>query len=114
MATIELPPKHPSSVEPYFIVLCDEDGTNSGASTDTGELQGATISSYTVTAPTGIVKDSDNKNAVEIAGVSYAVNTVITFWVSGGTANTDYTFTWTAVLSDSRTLAGSVVVPVRS
>jgi hypothetical protein len=114
MAIIELPPKHPISVEPYFIVLCDEDGTNTGAATDNGELQGATISSYNVVAPTGITKASDNKSAVTITGVTYAISTVITFWLSGGTANTDYTFTWSAVLSDARTLAGSVVIPVRA
>lgn len=108
------PPKDPNNVEPYFFVWCDRDGTNTGASADDGELQGATISSYTVTVATGLTKDSDNKSAVTINGVSYGANTVVTVWVSGGTDGTDYDVLCRIVTSDSRTLDKTMTIPVRS
>lgn len=111
---IEVPPKDPNSIEPYHYVWCDKDGINTGSATDTGELQGATISSYTVTVPSGITKDSDNKNAVTIHGVSYAVSTVVTVWLSGGTADADYDILCRIVTSDSRTLDQTMTLPVRS
>ena len=108
------PAKDPNSVEPYFFVWCDRDGINTGAAADDGELQGATISSYTVTVPSGITKDSDNKSAVTVHGVTYDANTVVTVWLSGGTANTDYDILCRVVTSDSRTLDMTMTVPVRS
>ena len=33
---------------------------------DDGDLQGATIASYVLTVDTGITKDTDNKDAVDI------------------------------------------------
>ena len=109
------PPKDPNSVEPYFFVWCDIDGTNSGAAADKGELQGATISSYTVTvSPSSITKDSDNKNAVTINGVSYAVSTVVTVWLSAGTDNIDYDILCRIVTSDNRTLDKTMIIPVRT
>lgn len=111
--TIEVPSKDPNAVEPFFFVWCDEDGTNTGGDTDTGELQGATISSYTVTPGAGITKDSDNKAAVTIHGVSYAINTVVTVWLSGGTDNNSYDVLCRIVTSDGRTLDQTMVVPVR-
>src|SRR5687767_3971430 len=93
-----VPDKDPKSIEPYFFVWCADDGTN--AAGGTGELQGATISSYTVTAQNGITKDSDNKSAVTIAGVSYAVNTVVTVWLSGGTDQSTYEIECVIVTSD--------------
>lgn len=113
MAT-EVAPKDPNNVEPYHFVWCDEDGTNTGGATDTGVLQGATIASYTVTAASGITKDSDNKAAVTIHGVSYAISTVVTVWLSGGTDNTDYDILCRIVTSDSRTLDKTMSVPVRT
>lgn len=113
MATI-MPPKDPNSIEPYFIVWCDQDGTNTGAATDDGELQGATISTATWTVPTGITRDSSNQNAVTIHGISYAVNTVCTVWLSGGTDGQDYELLCRITTSDSRTLDKSIIVPVRS
>lgn len=114
MSTI-MPPKDPNSVEPYFFVWCSENGVNTGAAIDTGELQGATISSYTVTVVTsGITKDSDNKAAVTIHGVSYAINTVVTVWLSGGTAETDYDILCRIVTSDGRTLDKTMTIRVRA
>jgi hypothetical protein len=113
MAT-NVPSKDPDAVEPYFFVWCSEDGTNDGGSTDDGELQGATISSYTLTVPSGITKDSDNKNAVTIQGTSYDANTVVAVWLSGGTEDNSYDLTCRIVTSDSRTLDKTITIPVRS
>lgn len=108
------PPKDPNSIEPYFFVWCDIDGTNSGAAGDDGELQGATISTISaVTADSGLTVDSSNKSAVTVRGVSYAINTVVTAWFSGGTDGTDYNVLCRIVTSDSRTLDMTMVVPVR-
>lgn len=115
MGIISVPSKDPNNVEPYFFVWCSRDGTNDGSANDTGELQGATISSFTVTAVTsGITIDSSNKSAVSIRGVTYLVNTVVTAWLSGGTNGTDYDILCRIVTSDSRTLDQTIRVPVRS
>jgi hypothetical protein len=105
--------KDPNSVEPYFFVWCDLDaGTN--VSGDDGELQGATISTKTITAAAGITVDSSSLAAVTVNGVSYAINTVVTVWLSGGTDGVDYNVTCRIVTSDSRTLEKTMVVPVKS
>src|SRR5512146_2074023 len=105
------PAKDPNSVEPYFIIWCDiNTGLNDGSSSDHGELQGATISTATWTFPAGITKDSSNQSVVTIHGVTYAINTVTTVWISGGTDDTDYTITCRITTSDSRTLDKSVVL----
>lgn len=108
-----MPPKHPSNVEPYFFIWCDEDGTNTGTTSDDGELQGETISSYTATVQTGLTKSSDNKGAVTVGGIAYGANTVVTVWLSGGTAGSDYYVTCQVVTSNSRTLNHTMIVPVR-
>lgn len=111
---MSLPAKDPNSVEPYFIVWCSEDGTNDGTADDTGELQGATISTATWTAPSGITVASSNQTAVTINGVTYAVNTVCTAWLSGGTPDNDYDIHCRITTSDSRTLDKTITVRVRS
>ncbi len=108
------PFKDPNSIEPYFVVWCSKNGVNDGSASDTGELQGATISTVTWTVPTGLTKDSQNQNAVTINGVSYAINTVATIWLSSGTANTDYDILCRITTSDGRTLDKTMTVPVRS
>jgi hypothetical protein len=109
-----VPVKAPTAVEPYYMAWCTvETGLNTGGSADTGELQGATISTATWTVPTGITKDSSNQAQVVIHGITYAVNTVCTIWLSGGTAGVDYTLTCTIVTSDARTLVDTITVPVR-
>lgn len=55
---------------------------------DTGE----TISSYMVTVPTGITKDSDSESSG-----------VVTVWLSGGTAGNDYNVSVEITTSDGRT-----------
>jgi len=53
---------------------------------------GETISSYTVTVPTGITKDSDSQ-----------ADGVVTVWLSGGTAGTNYRVECKIVTSAGRT-----------
>ena len=113
-SAVSLPPKDPDAVEPYYIVWCDIDGTNDGGASDDGELQSATISTATWTVPTGITKDSDNKDAVTINNVSYGANTVATIWLSAGTDNTDYDLLCRIVTSDSRTLDKTITIRVRA
>jgi hypothetical protein len=108
-----MPSKDPNNIEPYFIVWCDQDGTNTGAATDDGELQGATIATATWTVPTGLTKDSSNQNAVTISGVSYGVNTVATIWLSAGIPGVDYPIRCIITTSDSRTLDKTIIIPVR-
>jgi hypothetical protein len=114
VAIISVVPKDSNSVEPYFFIWCDRDGTNTGGATDEGELQGATISSFTVTAATGLTVDSSNKNAVTIRGISYSANTVVTAWLSGGTAGSTYDVLCRIVTSDSRTLDQTIRILVES
>jgi hypothetical protein len=111
------PTKDPNNVEPYFFIWCSKKtGLNDGSASDTGELQGATITSYTVTVPAGITKDSDNKSAVTIHGVNYAISTVVTVWLSGGTDGTDYDVLCRIVTNETpaRTLDATMTIPVRS
>jgi hypothetical protein len=108
------PAKDPNSVEPYFFIWCGLDGVNTGSTSDTGELQGATISTKTITVDSGLTADSSSLAAVTIAGVSYAVNTVVTVWLSGGTDATDYNVLCRITTSDSRTLDKTMIVPVRA
>jgi hypothetical protein len=110
---INLPSKDPDDTEPYHIVWIDKDGTNDGTASDNGELQGATISTSAWTVPSGITEDSNNTAAITIAGVSYAINTVATIWLSGGTAGTEYELTNKIVTSDSRTLSQSITIEVK-
>lgn len=111
----EMPAKDPDAIDVYYFVFCSKDGTNDGTTSDTGELQGATISSITsVTVVSGdVTVDSSNKNAVTIAGVSYSANTVVSVWLSGGTVNTDSQIRCRIVTSDSRTLDKTMIVPIR-
>lgn len=108
-----VPSHDKNSIEPYFFVWCSRDGTNTGGTTDTGELQGATITAATVTPDTGLTLDSTNRNAVTIRGVTYAANTVVTAWFSGGTNGVDYNALCHVTLSDGRQLDATMVIPVR-
>lgn len=112
MSATIMEPKDPNSIEPYFVVWCDPAGTNDGSRSDSGELQGATISTVAWTVPSGITKDSENKAAVTIHGVIYGVNTVCTIWLSGGTAGEHYRLLCRIVTSDNRTLDKTIVIPV--
>jgi hypothetical protein len=115
LMTTKLPTKDPNAVEPYFIYWCSKDGTNANTAADTGELKGATISTSSwAIAPTGeLTEDSENTSAVTIEGVSYAVNTVATIWLSAGTPGTTYQLTNTITTSDSRTLNKTIEILIK-
>lgn len=106
-----VPSKDPNDIDFVFFIWCDKDGTNTGSATDTGQLQGATISSHTVTG-SGVTIVSTVQTAVTVHGVTYAANTVVTAKVSGGTANTKAIATCHVVLSDTRELDMSVIIPI--
>ena len=108
-----LPPKDPNAVDWYHIVWCSEDGTNDGGASDIGELQGATISTTNWTVPTGITKDSDNKNEVTMRGITYGANTVTNILLSSGTAGLDYELLNRIETSDGRTLDKTITIMVR-
>ena len=109
---MSLPPKDPNAEDFYHIVWCAEDGTNDGSASDTGELQGATISTTTWTL-SGITKESDNKDALTMRGVSYDANTVCSILLSGGTAGEDYDLLNRIETSDSRILDKTITIMVR-
>jgi len=109
---MSLPPKDPNAVDFYHIVWCSEDGTNDGGSGDTGELQGATISTSEWTL-TGITEDSENENAVTMRGITYGANTVANILLSSGTNGVDYTLLNRITTSDGRTLDKTITIPVR-
>ena len=61
-----------------------------------------TLSSYTVTVPSGLTLDSDS----ETSGA-------VTAWISGGTAGTSYTVTCEIVTTGARTDQRSIILVCR-
>ena len=109
------PAKDPDETDYRVFVWCSKDtGLNDGSASDTGELQGATISTATVTVGSGLTKDSQNTNAVTIKGVTYAANTTATVWLSGGTIDTDYNIHCRVILSDGRILEKTAVQRIKT
>jgi hypothetical protein len=72
------------------------------ADTDPYLAAGETISSATVTVPSGITKASNSNTT-----------TTVTAWLSGGTEDTDYRVVCQIVTSASRTDERSIIVQVR-
>lgn len=66
-------------------------------------LDADTISGHTVTAPTGITKDSDS-----------ATDLTVTAWLSGGTHGVDYPVIYQAVTAGGRTYERTIIVRVRN
>ena len=102
--------KDPNSVETFTVVWASKDNTNDGTASDTGDLQGETISTAVATVPSGITLDSENKNETSIQGVTYAVNTVHNMVLSGGTAGTEYAILSRVTTSGSRTLDKTITI----
>jgi hypothetical protein len=105
--------KDPNSVETFTVVWCSKDNTNDGGTTDTGELQGETISTIASTLPTGLTLDSENKNQTVIQGVTYAINTVHNMVMSAGTAGTNYNVVSRITTSGGRTLDKTIIIKCR-
>ena len=106
--------KDPASVEPFHVVWCSPNNTNDGSTSDSGALQGETISASDWTLPTGITEDSADTNAVTIQGVIYGANTVATIWLSSGVAGTDYDIVNDIETSGSRTLEHTITIMCRN
>lgn len=96
--------KDPDEVLDYEFNWATADSyLNDGSSSDTGWLQGDTISTSTVTVESGITLDSDSNNTVRAIA-----------WLSGGTAGNDYTVTNRIVTAAGRTGERSILVRVRA
>ncbi len=92
--------KDPAEVLDYkFDFRSSTNGTGSGDYLASGE----TISSHTVTAETGITKDSDSATDT---------NTSVTVWLSGGTTGNEYDITCNIVTSAGRTVERTMVIEV--
>lgn len=99
---VTVDPAHTGDTTTYTINMASEDGTNDASSSDTGFLQSRTISSTSVTTPSGIALDSDTNST-----------TTFSLTVSGGTDGNDYDFAIACTLSDSDVRTVIVRVPVR-
>lgn len=106
--------KDPADVKDYHIAWGDS--TNDASADDDGLLQGDTISTQTWTVPSGITKDSDTVQAsiITIEGVSWPADTISTIWVSGGTADIDYTVSCAIVTAQGREYTRRIIIPVRT
>ena len=114
MTTI-FPSKDTNDTDFRVLPLCSEDATNDGTASDTGELQGATISSHTAVAQdASITVDSSDLASISYQGITYAVNTAVTIWLSGGTIGTDGEVLVTVTLSDGRVLDETVKIPIEA
>lgn len=83
--------KDPDAVLDYKF---DWAASTNGSGTSDWLASGETISSYTITADSGITVDSDTRTDT---------NTSVTVWLSGGTAGSTYDVACKIVTSDSRT-----------
>lgn len=99
---IELEAKHPATRRKYVINLASPSGLNDGSSSDTGFLQGRTISSIAVTTPAGITLVS-----------SSTTTKLFNLEVSGGTVNTRYEFDVLVTLNTGEFENVTLVVPVK-
>lgn len=96
-------PKDPGAADWYYFIWCDpQTGLNDGSANDDGELQGATISSFTVTVPSGLNKVSESTAALTVQGVTYPASTLVGVKVSGGTAGQGYNVECQITTSDGR------------
>lgn len=83
---------HPDETRTLYVIMCSNDATNDGTASDSGELQGRTVSSATVAeiGTSDLTLGAVTSPAVTIQGVSYAINTVLKFDVSGGSDGKEY------------------------
>ena len=105
--------KDQHSVETFSIIWASKSNLNNGSASDSGELQGETISTITELVPSGITLDSSNKNSTSIQGITYAIDTVHNMVLSGGSAGTDYDIVSRITTSGGRTLDKTITIKVR-
>ena len=99
---IELEAKHPSTRRIYTINLASADGTNDASGSDNGFLQSRTISSISVSTPSGVTLVSSSNTTK-----------VFTLEISGGTEDTRYEFDVTVTLSTGEIENVTIVLPVQ-
>ena len=87
--------KDPDAVLDYIIDWNDDD--------DPWLATGETISSHTITAETGITKDSYSE-----------ADGAVTIWLSGGTAEENYTIACRIVTSAARTDERTIIIRCRN
>jgi hypothetical protein len=105
--------KDPNSVETFTVVWCSKDNTNDGSASDSGDLQGETLSTVAATVPTGLTLDAENKNSIAIQGTTYAISTCHNMTLSGGTAGTSYAVVSRVTTSGGRTLDKTITIECR-
>lgn len=95
--------KDPDAVLPYYVIWY------------VWLESGDTLSSHTVAADAGITVDSSaiNSGAVTVDGIEYPANTVVTVWLSGGTALSNYTVTNHVVTANAQEEDHSFIVQMR-
>ena len=114
MTTGTWPAIDPADVDVRHAIFCSESGLNDGSELDSGDLQGATISTIdSVIAGTGLTVNSSNKNQTVIQATTYAVDTIINVWLSAGLDQTSTTVTIKVTLSDARELERSFGIEVK-
>ena len=106
--------KDSDSIEVFHVIWASESNLNDGSSSDTGELQGETISSSTSVVSSGLTLDSESTAAVTIQGVTYAINTAHNLTLSGGTVGDDYEVTSRVTTSGGRVLDKTIRVLCRA
>ena len=112
---IEFPELDPDELDFRVMVWCSRDGTNDGTVNDTGELQGATISTLTATAvDSSITVSSSNKDEITWRGVTFAADTAATVWITGGTIGITGKVLVVVVTSDGRALEETMHIPIRA
>jgi len=100
-STDKFPPKDPSAVLDYRFDWAPK--TNHSGFSDwlnAGEL----ITSYSVTVPAGIVKDSDELTDND---------TSVTVWISGGSDGVEYSIVNEVTTNQGRTDSRTVIIPVQ-
>ena len=109
-----MPSKDSNDIDRYYFIWCSLDGTNDASVSDTGDLHGDTISTSSVSVVSGdATVDSSNNLSVTIKGVVYAVNTVTTVVLSGGTNNTLVTIRDRITTSSGRQLDKTMTIPIK-
>ena len=102
--------KDPDAVDVFGVRWCSRNSTNDGTISDSGKLQGATISTYDWIVPTGITEDSESVAGFTAQDITFAINTVHRITLSGGTLGTDYALVSRVTFSDGRELDKTIII----
>ncbi len=97
-----------------YVNWISADGTNDGTASDTGYLQGRTISSDVWTLDTGLTEESSGLASVTVGAVTYAINTVANIKLSTSITYVGQTLAArnTVTLSDSTIENYILLIPI--